>query len=620
MIQPIKQLRVRSLTVRGFKGFSEERSFSFGDMNVITGQNGQGKSSIADAIAFAITGVSFFGGARLDNLYHKNTRDLALELAFADESGAVRILSRTRTDSDMDIFLDGRRITQRDLTIMFGERDLFLSMFNPRYFINVLGSKGRELLERYLPEVPRADIMNGLSSHDRALLEGEDFLSPEAFAQELRKEIAQLERDTIYMQGQYDYQTAQERELSRQLAQKQARHAQIIERIAQLEARRTAGFDGADLKERLAGLYARHDELVREAPASLEEAAAWEEKIQAAAQALEQRRAEAYHSKYAHAMAETQAKVDALRQETVRQKRVLAGLKPGIQCPMCRQTVTEANLPQVKGEFEASIQALCQQGRELVSQLQELQGLDEKAKAVFVQFQADDISAGETALVALKEQRQAALDAIQEENKDRQREIAALRDEIQNLELDLECGMLSPEEGEELRQGTEEAAALSAELSVLSEQSQGVPELESGRLAEKREQIAEKKKLLAALARYISKRVELNFSRLRMNRVAISLYDVVKSTGEVKDVFKFTYEDRPYACLSGSEQIRAGLEVAELVKGLIGVDYPVFIDDAERVPVIDNVRPSGQVFLARVAKGAPLTVQVSGASPAAQAA
>ena len=34
------------------------------------------------------------------------------------------------------------------------ERDLFLSMFNPRYFIDVLGSKGRDLLERYLPEVP----------------------------------------------------------------------------------------------------------------------------------------------------------------------------------------------------------------------------------------------------------------------------------------------------------------------------------------------------------------------------------------------------------------------------------------------------------------------------------
>lgn len=73
-------------------------------------------------------------------------------------------------------------------------------------------------------------------------------------------------------------------------------------------------------------------------------------------------------------------------------------------------------------------------------------------------------------------------------------------------------------------------------------------------------------------------------------------------------------------CLSGSERIRAGLEVAELVKNLVGVDYPVFIDDAERVPVIDNVRPSGQIFVAKVVKGAALSVQAAGAAPAAQAA
>lgn len=73
-------------------------------------------------------------------------------------------------------------------------------------------------------------------------------------------------------------------------------------------------------------------------------------------------------------------------------------------------------------------------------------------------------------------------------------------------------------------------------------------------------------------------------------------------------------------CLSGSERIKAGLEVAELVKNLVGVDYPVFIDDAERVPAIDNVRPSGQIFVATVVKGAALSVQAAGAAPAAQAA
>lgn len=127
-------------------------------------------------------------------------------------------------------------------------------------------------------------------------------------------------------------------------------------------------------------------------------------------------------------------------------------------------------------------------------------------------------------------------------------------------------------------------------------------------------EIKEKKEILSALSFFISKRVEINFSKLKMNRVAISLYDVVKTTGEVKDVFRFTYQDRDYICLSHSEKIRAGLEVAELIKRLLGVQYPTFIDDVESVPVIDNVRPTGQVFIAKVVKGAALQVQVNDAA------
>lgn len=247
MIQALKSFSVRSLTVKGFKGFADETTFSFGDMNTITGHNGQGKTSIADAIAFAITGVPFYGGAKLDHLYCQNTRDILVDMEFTDETGAVRRLTRQRVNDNMDILLDGCRITQRDLTVMFMERDLFLSMFNPRYFIDVLGSKGRDLLERYLPEVPHEKIMSALSSHDRELLENQQFLSAEAFAKKLREEISQLDRDIIYNQGKRDLQADQMEVCTGRLAEKQQRHAQLTAEANELEARRTTGFDGSSL-------------------------------------------------------------------------------------------------------------------------------------------------------------------------------------------------------------------------------------------------------------------------------------------------------------------------------------------------------------------------------------
>ena len=108
---------------------------------------------------------------------------------------------------------------------------------------------------------------------------------------------------------------------------------------------------------------------------------------------------------------------------------------------------------------------------------------------------------------------------------------------------------------------------------------------------------------------YISKRAELTFSQLKMNRVEISLYDVVKSTGEVKDTFKFQYGGRRYDRLSLSEKIRAGMEVSELMKRLTGRNYPVFVDNMESVDDLANVRPTGQIIMAKCVSGAALQVK-----------
>lgn len=94
-----------------------------------------------------------------------------------------------------------------------------------------------------------------------------------------------------------------------------------------------------------------------------------------------------------------------------------------------------------------------------------------------------------------------------------------------------------------------------------------------------------------------------------MNRVEIALYDVVKSTGEVRDIFKFTYGGRRYDRLSLSEKVRAGMEVSELMKRLTGRNYPVFVDNMESIDDLANVRPTGQIIMAKCVNGAPLQVR-----------
>lgn len=617
MVKPIKQFEISSLKVSGFKCFAEERSFSFGPMNAIFGHNAQGKSTIADAISYAITGVSFFGSNRMDRL-RAPSKNISVELQIVDGEGQPHCLIRNRVGDNTDVFWDGQPIAAKDLNTVFAERDLFLAVFNPLYLIEVLGNKGRDLFERYMPEVPHEKVMEQLSEHNQSILAQNPFLSPEALVKQTRESIRELESTLTYCQGQQDLLRSQKEQSGLLLADRQKELQDCRVRIQELESIRTTGFDGTDLKERLADLYSLHEEYVRE-QASLPQTDDLDAKFRDLTQKRAKREADVYHSQYAQALADTQKQINELGMELARHRHILAGLQPGIRCPMCYQTVTQETLPALKDEFEATIRRICAQGKELSRQLDDLHGLDEKAREVFEAFRAQDIAMCNQELADIELRRQQAVDAVRAENERRQQKISEIREEIQNIELDLETGRLSSEEMVELECFKERAKALEAEIEVLTEQqgSSMVADVAPGISAEEiNAEIVKKNELLTALSSYIAERVRQRFDHLDLNRVSISLYEVSKTTGEVRDVFKFNYEDRPYVILSLSEKIKAGLEVSELLKKIAGINYPVFIDNGESVPVIDNVRPSGQTFISQVVKNEQLRVEILGAAPA----
>ena len=98
-----------------------------------------------------------------------------------------------------------------------------------------------------------------------------------------------------------------------------------------------------------------------------------------------------------------------------------------------------------------------------------------------------------------------------------------------------------------------------------------------------------------------------------MDKAAIKLSEVEKGTGEIKDTFKFTYDGKDYRWLSNSERIKAGLEIAMLVKRLTGLTYPTFVDNAESINT-NFTRPDGQMIFAFVRRCA---ITVHEPSPAA---
>ncbi|MEG2679781.1 MAG: hypothetical protein RR949_07535, partial [Oscillospiraceae bacterium] len=255
-----------------------------------------------------------------------------------------------------------------------------------------------------------------------------------------------------------------------------------------------------------------------------------------------------------------------------------------------------------------SIQAIGAAGKEQTAQRDELRELERKARETFLQFQTDDVAALEQGI--------AEATASDGASETRSKELDTLRQSIQELTTTLEYGKLDQEDYDRLQNDREERRVLEAELDALKSVGADSDQDYDARIEQAQEEITALKKRIADVASYVSHRAELTFSKLQMNRVAISLYDVVKTTGEAKDVFRFTYNGRRYDRLSLSEKIRAGMEVSELMKRLTGRNYPVFVDNMESVEELSNVRPTGQVIMAKCVPMAELAVKAGGAQRA----
>ena len=280
-----------------------------------------------------------------------------------------------------------------------------------------------------------------------------------------------------------------------------------------------------------------------------------------------------------------------------RSKQAFHACIPGEPCPTCRRLITAETLVEVRSALETSSKATIAAGQEQRAQLNELNENDAKARAVFDQFQADDVAELEGQLAGLKAKKSEDSPAND------------LRAQIQQLTADLEYGNLSEVEYARLKECREELRECAADLKAAQAAADQKPEDFDGKIKAAQDKITALKKLIADVAIYVSERAKLTFSALKMNRVEISLYDVVKTTGERKDVFKFTYGGRRYDRLSLSEKIRAGMEVSELMKRLTGRNYPVFVDNMESVDDLNNVRPTGQVIMAKCVGGTPLAVR-----------
>ncbi len=586
-METVTAMKITGLTLTNFRNHTATEHFDFGDISYITGHNGTGKTTMAHAVCYALYGVSYYGEQKIERLMNENADSLQVKLDFIDQDGKAHSLVRSRNGDKNAMTYDGYTINQSGVEQLFGDKNTFIAMFNPTYLPENMGNEGRDLILRHLKPISQQEVLAAMPSFSGPL-EGLnlDTNSPEQMLKDVRTEIRRAEQQTGILEGQIQSIQEAQQTAKQRLRQLRSEKESTEARIAQLK---TKQFENLNTEE----FGIQRDVLTRKLSAGGKEDPA----VTTLRGKLAEAKARTYTSKYAQAIGEAQAEYRSLEKQYKALNDRMQKLKIGDVCPTCLTPVTAENIEQHRTQIVAEGKRIGELAQGVIGRGKELTALDAKAKATFEQFKADDIAKFTAQLQELQgKQGQADPDDI--------------RSQLEKLAELEKYGNLSEQEFDDLKALEATLIGIDAQITAV-EEAASTKRLEQA-LVEQDVFEQHKKKLLeivASLTEFIFKRTELATQELNMPNVKIRLFDVVRSTGEVKSAFKFDYCGREYTALSLSEKTLAGIEISAMLRRITGKDYPICIDNTESIAAFNDVEMPSQVWLIRVVKGQTLTVQ-----------
>lgn len=432
-MKKINGFSITRLTLTGFKCYKDTTSFEFGDTTFITASNGQGKSSIADALAFAFVGTPFFGDKGLDRLQNKFAQEMTVSVDFADNNGENHNLTRSRKRDTTSITYDGITVKQSDLSEAFGGKDVFLSILNPLYFIDVLGDSGKSLLEKLLPTVRHEDVLAALPFSSREILAEQHISSPETFIKNRRSELKKLDEKLISYRGQQELLDYQRDERKTKLNELRTAIDDIAKDMAELEEIRDNGIDKAAEKIKLTELRQQRTELLSETSSGGDKALREiMDDIKATEKNITNLTAKQYKPEYTKQIAEAEASLKTLYAEHAKLNQSLEKAVVGYTCPVCATVITEKNVGAVRKDIQQRIATLVDEGKSAKVNLANIITCDNEAREEFDKQKSKAIEQENNKLIELNQRLQEINVALEIDKESIGEQLSSIETQIKN--------------------------------------------------------------------------------------------------------------------------------------------------------------------------------------------
>jgi len=174
-------MRINKLKLINFKSFTE-KEFDFGDINLISGRNGSGKTTIKEAIFFCLYNKTPMGSSSDTSKYIKNGEAHCVVELELEIDNKPYLIKRQRSEKNTVLrLLDGSQseedsvVTQRDMDFILPPFDLFQNVFNVRYFMSLPDKNKREFILKNTKDVDKKSIFDKLigKESDRLIKENQ---------------------------------------------------------------------------------------------------------------------------------------------------------------------------------------------------------------------------------------------------------------------------------------------------------------------------------------------------------------------------------------------------------------------------------------------------------------
>lgn len=567
------KLVVNEIRAKGFRNHEEERIFTFSEYNLITGDNGKGKSTFSDLIMYLLYGCNRNGNNKSDSvLLNNKSKSMEVEGTITIDDKKYSI-ARFRKGSTTNVYLNGEKSSDGEIAKLLPPKDIFLSIFNLTYFPSLNASDGRSFLKKILPKLEKEDVVNELDDVSKKILQEAKFINANDYLQELRSAEKEYEKDNIYIEGAMDSKKAD---------------------LSALIISDEINFDETELIQLKNSLINIEQSVKKPTYFDIEQLE--KEKM---SYEIEIHKLESINVNLGTKdLSEIKDRHSSLRgqYQLIEKKIAEFNLKVGAKCPTCQKDISAEDIDDTLSNFKEELKNIKEEGMLVAQEIKDIEKLNQE----IVENNKRTIS----------KTRQMLIDCIKDLG------IDSLKDENVKIEKEYESNLLSAK------------AEILARIKILEEEQSKVNESNTKRefilkskaeIEEKiskleldvkkcKENIKKTKTHISAVQSFIAKYLELQQSFLsgHLDKVKLRLQKIVASTSEIKDVFELMYEDKPFNLLSDSEKIRASLEISNLIMHYSNCYVPIMIDNAESIT--SYKKPNTQILEARVVAGESLNI------------